>query len=202
MIHLKPDAGIFGLPPLDALYVSKHVVIESMPIVEIRPCVPNFSMGMTLFTMDEDEGAIEYDKILNNLEYSVDHTDGIKCAYLADSFPTDNFANDYGETFLQGMTDFGSKAISDIMQMTGKTHAGGALGEIGGEMVSFGKEMDGLLGGGIEAIGSGAIRAKQGIETLRQKMDTSPNTITRAFGGGLQMVDKMLAGNRVDFPQV
>ena len=55
-MHLQPDAGIFGLPPLDALHVSKHVVIESMPIIEIQPCVPDLTTGMTLFKLDEDRG--------------------------------------------------------------------------------------------------------------------------------------------------
>ncbi len=197
-ISLKPDEGIFGLPPLNELYVSKHVVLESMPIAEIIPCKPNFSSGMTLFNVIPDTDT--YDDILKNLGYKVDHP--IKVAFLADNFPTDSFSNDYGETFLQKFTDVGSQAMGQLAQMTGSQDAIGGITKLGKGFAEMGKEVGGTMGslmsgGGGMVTGAGASMAK-----LRDAMKDSTSGIGKMMGGGADIVSKMMAGQRVDFPNV
>jgi len=117
IITLKPNYDIFGLPPECSTYVSGSVIKHSMPIVEIIPCKPKQNTGMTLFTVTEDWE--RYTDILKNLGYElVNNSSPIKLAFIADSFPTDTFTNEYGESFLQKATDIGSQAFSQLAQMT------------------------------------------------------------------------------------
>lgn len=185
IITLKPDEGIFGLPPLNNLYVSKHVVVESMPIVEIVPCEPDFSSGMSLFRVNPETA--KYDSILQNLGFKTSHP--IKFAYLADNFPSDSFSNDFGETFLQGMTDIGAQKIQEIVQMTGKDTLSGAMSSIAGMTKSAGEQAGGFIGKGLETIGGMASSGSSMIKSLENM-------------AGLGTVGKMLSGHRVDFPSI
>ena len=114
-IKLTFPFGIIGLPPVDEVYISKHVIKESMPKCTIIPSEPHFATGSSLFTLEPK--VKEYDNLLSHAGYQIEHP--IRLAFLADNFPTDSFTNDYGETFLQKFTDVASQGMSQIAQMTG-----------------------------------------------------------------------------------
>ena len=189
----EETGGIIGLPPLT--YVSDSALLNSMPIAEITPCKPNFSSGMTLFRVVPDVG--KYDEILENHEYTIEHP--IKLAFLADNFPTDTFSNDYGETFLNKMTDVASSGIQDVVQMTGSKTVTEGLNKLktglqggeGGGAVGWGA---GKLGSLLGAIGSGT-------EWLMDAASGS-GSIGNLIGGGANIINKMAGGHRVDFPQI
>jgi len=187
--------GIIGMPPLT--YVSDNLMANSMPIAEIVPCKPNFSRGMTLFSVIPDTGT--YDGILSTLGFSIEHP--IKLAFLADNFPTDSFSNEYGETFLEKMTDMASSGAQDIAQMTGGGSATEALGNSGVEMQKLGKEVGGALGTVISGAGGLAGGMAAGAEKLIASLKNG-GSLSKMMGGGAGMINNMLAGHRVDFPQV
>lgn len=198
MAHLKPDHGIFGLPPLENLYVSKHVVLETLPIAEITPCSPSFADGMTLFRAKEDWET--YDKILSNLDYSVSHP--IKVAFLADGFPTDSFNNEYGENFLQKFTDTASSAFGQMAQMAGEKNASDAVRKMSQEFSEIGGKTGGAIGTILSTAGSAGSGAANSFDALKAALNNSPSNSFNFLGKSMNMLDKMLAGQRIDFPQV
>ena len=194
-IKLKPFNDTFGLPPMS--HISNEMIINSMPIAEIIPGRPNFSRGLNLFNVEPDR--VTYDKILNRLGYET--PDPIRIAFLADNFPTDSFTNEYGETFLQKFTDVASQGLAQINQMTGSTRATEGIGKIGGFVEETGKDVGGVLGGILSGAGGMAQSTVAGIEKMLSNMQARSGG-RGLIGGGLNVVNKMLAGHRVDFPQI
>ena len=176
--------GIIGLPP--SSYVSDSAIKNSMPMAEIIPCEPEFSQGMTLFSVVPNLKS--YNDILKKHGFIIDHP--IKVAFLADSFPTDTFTNEYGETFLEAITETASKGFSELIQMTGAKTVGGATEEISKSLAGLGKEQGGLIG---KTLGTFAGVAKKGAGAMKK--------IEGKYGAA-GTISGLLAGRRVDFPQV
>jgi len=191
-MKLSPFNNTFGMPP--ASHVSDTEIINSMPVMEITPCTPHFESGLTLFRVNEAWD--KYNGILNSLGYQLD-TQPIRLAFIADNFPTDSFTNEYGETFLQKFTDVASSGMQQLAQMTGNTSGLGTLDTLGGTFQTTGQEMGGALGGIVEGIGSGAAGTAAALRTLKSSMSGN-----KVLGGAAQMIDKMIGGHRVDFPQI
>jgi hypothetical protein len=191
-MKLTPFRGIFGLPP--ASHVSDSMIVNSMPVMDITPGKPNFESGLTLFSVDDDWTS--YHKILNTLGYQLS-TNEIKLAFIADNFPTDTFSNEYGETFLQKFTDVASQGMQQIAQMTGAETGTKAMANLGQSFQSVGGEVGGMMGDIISGVGSGAAKTAAGLQSLKKSMAGS-----KMLGGAANMVDKMLAGHRVDFPNI
>ena len=116
-------------------------------------------------------------------------------------FPTDNFANDYGETFLQGATDVGSQTLSDIIQMTGSTSGTEFLKSIGSDTKKLGENVNGGAGDAISLFGSSVQSSVKSLENIIGQMRNTPGTSSYVGRAG-DALNKMLAGHRVDFPQV
>lgn len=189
---LQPFNQTFGLPP--SSHVSDEMIINSMPVFEITPCKPYFESGLNLFRVDEDFPT--YNKILKNHGYTTPNP--IKLAFIADNFPTDSFVNDYGETFLQKFTDVASQGMSQMAQMMGADSATDAARKMGQHATKASKEMDdGALAKMLGTFGSMATGAAGQAEQLIKS-----NAVRSLIGGGGDVVDKMVAGHRVDFPQV
>ena len=191
-MKLNPLNQTFGLPP--STYVSDDMVVNSMPVMEITPGKPNFESGLTLFTVNEDWST--YTNILGKLGFSLANTP-IKLAFIADNFPTDSFTNEYGETFLQKFTDVASQGMSQIAQMTGSREFTEALGKLGKGFTGVGEDVGGALGGILRGGGTAFRKTGESLKELRSAL--GENTV---MGGGAQLIDRMLAGNRVDFPQI
>ena len=192
---LDPPYGIFGLPPSN--FVSTHMIKNSMPVMEIRPSKPSFKTGLTLFTVQDD---IEtYDKILNNLGFKIEHP--LRIAFLADNFPTDTFTNDYGETFLQKFTDVASQGMSQLAQMTGARTGTEALKQYG-NIISGMSNLGGAAGKVFDVAGKGLTSFVEGAEKIQQQLSKGGGAAGAGASIAGNVVNKMLAGNRVDFPQV
>ncbi len=195
--HLDPFNGIYGLPP--STWISDEMIINSMPVLEIIPCIPHFQSGLNLFRVEEASN--KYLKILGNHGYSTDIP--IRCAFLADNFPTDSFTNEYGETFLQKFTDVASQGMSQLAQMTGASTGTEGMKNIGGAFSELGEEMGGIAGGALSGVGGAAQSTGAGIEKLIRRMRSGQASgVSRMLGGGAELINKMVAGHRVDFPQV
>lgn len=176
-----------GLPPEYETYVSRHVVENTMPLAEIYPCKPQFKTGMTLFTLEEDWGT--YSKIIKNLGFSIGDSP-LRVSFLADNFPTDTFTNEYGETFFAKMADVASQGIRDIMQITGSRSVSGAARTVSGMIDRLAESVGGPVGEMIKAGGGMTGNLGERIKNIEQKSATAGT------------VSSVLAGNRVDFPQV
>ena len=191
---------IIGMPPKqpldDTIQERTNVVLEnSMPLVKIFPGIPSFTTGLSLFRRDDyftgegKGGRPSYTSMLKKHGFVLGsnvHTNHLKVAYLADSFPTDSFTNEYGENFLQGLTDVSSAAAASIAQMFGRTTAGGALDAIFKKLES--------QGGVAATIGEAA---SKGAKATGEFIKSLP-----VVGGGANMLNAILAGGRVDFPML
>lgn len=192
IMTLDPLAQTFGLPP--KTHVSDAMMINSMPFFEVTPCLPNFEQGLNLFSINPDVN--NYKKILANHGYGIT-TMPIRFAFIADNFPTDSFVNDYGETFLQKFTDVASQGMSQIAQMTGSRSGTEAGRKIGQHMLQADKDIEGVLGDFFGAVGRTAISTASGINQA-----INSDAVKSLIGGGGDVLNKMVAGQRVDFPQV
>jgi hypothetical protein len=170
---------IIGLPPEG--YVSSNFKNSSIPVVEFTPGVPDFTKGLTLFSIKTSKTKTEYKNIL--AEYGYDVKLPLKLAFLADNFPTDTFANEYGSHFLEGMAGVVSEGAQALTQTFGGRTATGTLEKLSKELEDSGK-IAGMIGGGIG----------KGVEGLR--------VVKERMGNVGEMMDKVAAGARVDFPQV
>ena len=190
---LNPFEQTFGMPP--STYVSDVEIVNSMPVMEIIPCTPYFESGLTLFRLNE--AWTDYETILGNLGFRLSSRP-IRLAFIADNFPTDTFTNEYGETFLQKFTDVASQGMQQLAQMAGANTGIEAVKKFGGSFQSIGEGVGGTVGDIIGAGGSGAITLADTLTKLKNQVGQSSGFLQ----GSLNTIDKLLAGNRVDFPQI
>jgi len=195
-MRLEPINGAFGLPP--STWVSDEMIVNTMPVFEIKPCKPHFSTGLNLFTIEEDKKS--YLRILKSHGFTTEVP--IHLAFLADSFPTDTFTNEYGETFLQKFTDVASQGMSQLMQMTGSETASEGVKKMGGAMTDLGGSMEGVIGSILKSGGGGMTKMASGINKIAGKANQEGSEFSKMVGGGAGVINSMLAGHRVDFPQV
>jgi len=180
------DGMIFGMPP--GTHVSDNVMLNSMPTAEITPCEPKFSKGLSLFTLDPGKGLEKYQEILKSVGFSVTGP-SIKVAYLADSFPTDTFNNDYGETFLDKFAQVASSGLGDLAQIAGWTNAEQAKSQ----MDNIGQ----AIGGKAYTAGKGFVGDK--LKSVMGALSPSNQKMAKSVG---KTMESMLTGGRIDFPQV
>jgi len=192
---------IFGLPPES--HVSESLRLNSMPILEIVPCKPKFQAGLNLFKLEpawgseyrdswNKSGNEDYKPLLKSHGFELEETP-IKVAYIADNFPTDTFSNEYGESFLNRMTDVASNAAAELGVLTGTRSAGDALSKLEASLKGAG----GVAGG----IGSGVGAARSGLESLGNALQGA-GPLGQTLSAGGHTLSRLMAGARVDFPQV
>ncbi len=187
MPNINLDGMVFGLPP--RTHVSDNVMLNSMPTAIITPCEPNFSKGLSLFTLNREKGLKKYKEILNHVGFNVTR-ESIEVAYLADSFPTDTFNNEYGETFLDKFAQVASSGLGDIAQIAGWTNYTDAKEHMTnlGKAIPFG-ETAGAAVNKLMSMGSDSIA----------KMSPRNQKMLKGMGKTMQ---SLVTGARVDFPQV
>jgi len=191
----------FGMPPQNLLSQTNNIMQNSMPIARIYPGIPSFREGLDLFTRipafnsppsqtgPKDSGPLYYHTLLQKHGFSLSnkHNQYVEVAYLADSFPTDSFSNEYGENFLQKFTDVASEGAASLAQIAG----GRSMTEAYSSFASNLAKRGGIAGG----IGKGMAGAGAVVKDLFS-----------ALPGGAQSavhtVDKLMAGGRIDFPMV
>jgi len=182
---------IIGLPPWNLEAKTNSMMLNAMPIATIHPSVPAFQEGLDLFILGDAWST--YKQLLNSHGFDVNSgTKYIKVAFLADSFPTDTFQNEYGENFLQKMTDVASQGAADISQFLGAKSLSGAFGKVKDSLRSKGVVAKGIA----EGMEMGAAAGRDLMGALQ----------TISGGGGIargvNLVDRLAAGARIDFPQV
>jgi len=183
--------NIIGLPPWNLEPRTNNIMLNAMPTAEITPSIPSFQAGLDLFRLG---GAWnQYKKLLNS--HGFDFEPGIKTlkvAFLADSFPTDTFQNEYGENFLQKMTDVASEGAASINQFMGSRSATETFGK-------FQKKLQGK-GGAAGMLGKGMGVAGGWAKDLMGALQESSGG--KGIARGINIVDRLASGARIDFPQV
>lgn len=189
---------------------QQKLINNAMPLVHIQPGTPNLTRGLDLmsrtpaFTSLSDEITQadlqrtgkrgSYVEQLHNLGFSLKQgtpsiSGFLTCAYLADNFPTDTFTNEYGENFLQKITNVASEGMAGISQMFG----GRSFTDTVGKATQFGKSQGGVTGkvfGGLEDFTN---KIKELGAGLPQNA-----TLSRIINN----VNFLAAGGRIDFPML
>ncbi len=170
-----------GKPPIDN-YVGEYWEGAFLQ-AKIIPSTAKLQKGLNIFECATDWE--NYVSTLSQFGYGLSNyrLGGITLVCNADSFPTETFQNDYGASFLQSATDVISPGIQDIMQFTGATSAADAARKIGRLFPE----------GGMLQAGAGK------VATTIEGMQTWAN---KNVGPAAAVINAMLTGGRVDFPQI
>lgn len=187
---------VIGLPPDGNLALGNNLKRNTMPVLEIIPCIP--SSGKSPINIYSLESARNASKTEDNFdsklaEFGFSAPNPIRLAFQAESFPTDSFSNEYGETFLNKMADVASEGVGELMQMTNTNNAMEAAKKIGRGLTEF---------GGIGATVGGMLTTKAGELESWVNKNKQAGGMKGAGAGGAGLVSKMLGGQRVDFPMI
>jgi hypothetical protein len=188
----------------------QSVIHNAMPIVHIQPGIPNFTRGLDLmgrspaFSSGSDEYTAgdlgrtgkrnSYVQQLRNLGFSLKQPSPsisgfLTCAFLADSFPTDTFTNEYGENFLQKITNVASEGMASLTQMLG----GRSITQTAENIIASAKQAGGWAK-------SGADLAASGMQQIKNMASNLPSNAM--LGRIANNVDVLAAGGRIDFPML
>lgn len=185
---------VFGYPPDNLEPRTNEMIKKSFPVARFFPSTPEFQRGLDLFRIKD--AWKEYTELLKENGYSTNNTKdhGIQLAFLADNFPTDSFTNEYGENFLQKMTGLASEGASSLAQIMGAESASEAYntmqGNLKGSKNPIAKVMASMMG----TAGNVAGALKTGLSAI-------PG-IGNATASGINLIDRLAAGARIDFPMV
>jgi hypothetical protein len=185
--HLVWLRDIIGFPPIaQGEPVMQNLQANAVPVAMITPCEPNFQLGMTLFRAKP-----ENEKYVNMVEkYGYIVSSPLAVAFIPDVPVSETVTNEYGESFLNKMTDVVSGGFSEINQIMGKKdiiESAKAIQGIGAAVKGAGHE---YAGGAIEVAGR---VGEKTAETMRG----FANSISKGAG---DLASKLLAGARIDFP--
>jgi len=190
---------------------QQKVINNAMPIVHIQPGIPSFTKGLDLMsrtpamaTLPDTYTAADvartgkrgsYVEQLARLGFQLKQgTPGIpgflSCNYLADNFPTDTFTNEYGENFLQKITNVASEGMAGVAQMFG----GRSFTETMEKVINTGEAQGGITG----KIFGGAGKLKDTLGDLAGAVGNTSPTLNRI----MKNVDVLAAGGRIDFPML
>jgi len=182
------DGMIFGLPP--STHISDTMIWNSMPKATIIPCEPVFSSGASLFTLDQSKGWEKYQEILQSVGFTMGNSNKVTVSYIVDSFPTDTFNNEYGETIFDRMASGVSTTVGDFSQILGLTNTKD-LKNLVGSMPGGGAANK--VGGKISDMYNGF------IDNLEENGNTNGASLAKTVGSSLAAA---ATGSRIDFPQV
>ena len=191
---------IIGLPPIPSSDPTYDMMRSSMPIATFRPAVPKSTGGLSAFGLDVRTGWQKYTKILSQhgITYQTSTSKSVKLAFVADNFPTDTFTNEYGESFLERMSNVVSSGFADLSQIVGARTGTQTIENLAKTFEAAGKKAGGLVGNFIRGTAGTAVSASEGLKSLANSLGkTSPSVASR-----LSIVNRSLAGGRVDFPHV
>lgn len=195
------DSHIGGPPATGSnVYFTDRIRANSSLIVIIRPCSPEAQTGISLFTLKSEWK--KYSSMLNSVGYSPSQTHvnnkGIVINCQADNFPSDTFSNEYGESFLNQITDVTAGGLGQLSQIMAQDKATKTIEEIGKLGKEAGSSIGGLTGsslsglsGGVEAFGQNADKVAKDWASKKGIQGTIGSTM-----------NKLLAGARVDFPMI
>lgn len=199
-----PLPDLIGGPPETGsnIAATKNLMDNSGIRLIIQPCVPTSQTGLSLFILDVAQGWEKYKKCLNDVNFhptpSQCTSKGITVICQAENFPTDNFQNDYGESFLNQLTEVASSGFGQLAQMFGKENATEAMiagGQLGKDAAS---QIGGIFGNVLSAAAGGLESFGHGARDYVNSMKKEPG-IKGTIGATM---DRLLAGARIDFPMI
>ena len=173
---------------------------NSALLIHIKPCTTVLDKGISLFSIKEDW--LNYKSLLRDVGYnttnSQNSTNGITVSAMAESFPTDTFTNEYGEHFLNSITNALGGGFGEMAQMMGSKTATDAASKFGKILSDVGGSIGGTIGSAVSGAGNGLDSGAAGTQKSINKLQKE---------GGLKgqiasSINEMLAGARIDFPQV
>jgi len=185
--------SIIGLPPSSTF--SDNMITNSMPILQITPCIPNFTKGLTLFNLNEAKD--QYANTLAELNYSASLP--LSVAFIADNFPSLSFSNEWGEGLLQGATNIGSDLGGQLAFMLGQSTASGSANIIKNAINNMARDPK----TGKAKTGAGADFARMtGAAVMGAENLINDLTQSTGMTNGINILDKLAGGSRIDFPHV
>lgn len=178
---------ILGMPPEPL--ISSNQLYNSIPIVNIEPCTCIWADGLNLFQLQN--AWEEYEAFLGMFGFSPGTKSYLQVAYIPDNLPTETFTNEFGQTFIAQMANVVGDAAGDLAQMSG----GATAGQTAQSVIDMMKNAGGIIGG----VGQGAQGVYNELRDLGTAMGQSKNKFIQRVP---QVVNKLLGGQKVDFPQV
>jgi len=183
-----PEGG--GTTDID----MNQLIRDSMPLLEIRPAMPELSKGMQGFTMAKTPtGKRDFVKELEEFYEIKMRSDMLRVAFMSNNPPTETFNNDYGESLLEGIANVASSGVRDMSFMTG--------GMDPSEMLKALSKKAALKEG--ESFGDDA--AGKALE----KAAGITSSILNSASGGVKNIENisqtakgLMMGNKLDFPLV
>jgi hypothetical protein len=172
---------IIGFPP-DQVIEGQNMLINSIPIMMLKPCLPEFEAGIQLFRLSPSMD--KYNERLSQYGFSFGGDNWIRIAFRPESF-TEDFSAEYGETFFSKLTDVVSGGLADLAYILGTRTAG----EAGRKAVSPESAQGKIVREAQEQIArmAGEFLGESAVEKLSK---------------ALHMVGQALAGQRFQFPLV
>lgn len=195
---------ILGGPPETGTSITQteNMRKNSYIVLDISPCVPDpKACSITVFRLSS--AWTSYSKLLKTVGFkpSASHNSNkaIRLACMAENFPTDTFTNEYGEHFLNSITETAGSGFGEFAQMMGKKDFLSATEAFGGTMGEAAPQFgEGMLAKGMTGIGEwmaeGSKSAKAKIDALKSQKSS--------VGQIASVMSELLAGARIDFPQV
>lgn len=180
---------VIGIPP-DS-HESIALLYNSIPICEITPCSPSFSIGPLLYTIEEDWKT--YEDLLSSYGF-INQTRPLQVAFILDSTPSFSFNNEYGETFIESGVGVVSPITAEIAQLTGGRTVGQAVRRIAERMAAA----PGMVG----TVGQGIQTGLNELENLRLAMAASGGRIGSLLSKTVDLLSALGAGARIDFPMI
>jgi len=177
-----------GMPPRPV--TAKHEMTNAMPVAEIYPCRATWADGLGLFKLENDWPA--YKAIADSVRVKVGAGPGLKVAFIPDNLPSETFGNDYGQTFLAKFADVVGDTVGDIAQMSG----GRSATDMIKQSISFLQNSTNSI---LKGVGGFAEDAYDIAGKAGEEMKKSSNAAIRSIPA---VMNSLLAGQRVDFPQV
>lgn len=189
-----------GGPPEDGQAETNAVLRNSNLVVKITPCSPNFEAGTSVFRLDncfwkDYVPALLQTGFAPDASAMIDRAISINCQ--AESFPTDTFQNDYGDSFLNQITDIGADAFQQIAQFGNAKTGTENLANIEKFLKDLGGDTGGISGKAIGFLGAGVGYGKETI--LKLKNYAGQNKLGKIMA---HAADRLLAGARIDFPMI
>jgi len=194
-----------GLPPAAELNASEQIRLNMLPIVKIYPCRQHLTGGIHVFTLDKEEGKKDfkkdyYDTIREVLETWVPVNYPLHVGFLAENFPSETFSSEYGQSFLEKMADVVSGGVGELSFMLGSTDIGSAFSQLKNAFVGKGEAgLGGLIGKGVGVVENAAT---SGLNTLAENIGKQNANLGRSFRSLISAGSRVLAGGRIDLPQV
>jgi hypothetical protein len=196
----KIELEKIGLPPESGSDIKEAWAqrLDFLPKVLITPAIPELMVGLHGFHLKQAIDEFKRDFESTAKQAGISSIQSVKLPlevfYLAESFPSETFQSEYGESFLESFSNVVSGGLSELSFMMGARDAGEALAAIEKTLSTSGGTIGGFIGGGLGATREAATKT---IDSL-----ISQGGAAETLGRSLQLASKVVTGGRLDAPSV